>query len=545
MIQDRSCPFGAYSICNTNVTAKYMRSSTPMPACNHTEWQFLKAAGQLATVGNVSDACNVQLNKYCKVNGNFDKACQIVPKHCPAHTNGLPCSGHGNCNQLTAICTCDSAWYLDDCSNSTCPVSDFGDTDCNPPHGSCNKRIPICECAPGRYGTTCEFSTCPGNCSGHGSCVARTGQCVCNYPWSGAACDHWQWYVTPVVKHHSDQEYDMFDLDLRWWNITRWEYYTIEVNTNLTDTLSNQQFTITLMKERLGVYATEQYWDGKSYPTDHAFHRSISICPLDIATVDPRYNWKIGVKALPNTPYQLQFNVTKTLIPLDEDFIVETYGYRYLHIDHLPQHQANYTYMWLDIEILDGGFNSISVRPDTCPLEEHENSHLLKPKDWTRSTIFDTWGYIDTHTSSTVSNYTSGNSSGNSSTQTGREYNSTYAPSTQTNRYRLELWSCGAPTGTYFVAIDARAKYVKAKLRATIGVNDHRCQTIVPPMREEILVTFGEVVERSFPIVIGFVVFVFLLFLAVRYCIRQAAVSAAHRKRIDMVILPTLAFTFV
>merc|ERR1712159_716211 len=100
--------------------------------------------------------------------------------------------------------------------------------------------------------------------------------------------------------------------------------------------------------------------------------------------------------------------------------------------------------------------------------------------------------------------------------------------------YRIEIWDCSSAVGEYIVMIDTRGRHFKGTAYAQIRHNDHRCQTIVPPMREEILVTFGEVVERSFPIVVGFVVFVFLLFLAVRYCIRQAAVSAAHRKRIDM-----------
>lgn len=358
---------------------------------------------------------------------------------------------------------------------------------------------------------------CPSNCSGHGSCDPWSGGCTCIYPWGGDACDLWQWYVNPVAQVHSANEYDVFDFDLRWWNISRWEFHTLEVTANLTDQLANQGFGLTLMKERVGVDASKQYWVSQQYPPDHELHRSLAVCPLDLQDEDPRYVWKVGVKSMPNTPYTLQFNVTKTEIPLNEDFIVETYGFRYLHIERFVGHEANYSSMWLDIEVLDGTFENIRVSPTVCPIDEHETDHHLEPKDWTWTTIFDSWDY---HVASGLNT-------------TNRTYNSSYDGGGGTNRYRLELWDCSSRAGYYFVGVDARGGYLKAKMHATINHNDHRCETIVPPMREEIIVTFGEVVERTFPVVVGTIVLVFLLFMAVRYCVTQRAIINAHKKRLD------------
>lgn len=598
-----SCPFKRQEdVCMMDIMFK------PVPVCNASDWAALKEADLLSQgtattpiATDVSDICTSHLRQYCYVNGLVDKACSLVNITCPTKSGAsAPCSGHGSCNRLTGICKCDPMWFLDNCSSSVCPISPFGLRDCNPPFGSCNPLIPACECVPGSYGETCEFKTCDGNCTGNGSCDPTSGVCTCEYPWGGPTCSENIWYVHPVSKIHSAEVYDNVTVDLTWWNITRWDYHSLEVNLNLSDTLINRELVVTLFKERLGViHKTEPHkmmvWTAQAYPIDHILSRSISVCPNDFLVEDPRYKWVIGIRAPAGTPYTIQFNITKTLIPLTitpivsmpmptngtnvtnttyttntinntnatsapttnapttnaptneptnvnmtntsanysnittvtafnstnitelvvGEFVVETYGIRYMHFERLVEHQQNHSFMWLDIEVLEGSFNSIRVLKDTCPVATNTEYHYLMPRMFSWDTEYSA---LETALDFNLSTWPT-------DTPTGE--------TTSTNRFRLELFDCSSPAGVYFIAVDARTKFVKAKMSARVYANDHRCQTISPPMREEILVTFGQVVELTAPIAIGVLVLGFILFFVIRYCVIQNRISASHRERID------------
>lgn len=97
------------------------------------------------------------------------------------------CSGHGFCNKLTGVCTCDSTHTGSDCSLNVCTPSCQNGGVCNvDPLGGPN----YCDC-PAVYadGANCILCQCHhgGKCSGSGgsaTCVCPTGPA-----WSGTLCD--------------------------------------------------------------------------------------------------------------------------------------------------------------------------------------------------------------------------------------------------------------------------------------------------------------------------------------------------------------------
>ena len=120
-----------------------------------------------------------------------------VPQ-CPGAASGQLCSGHGDCEKKTGVCSCDDGWAPPDCSKrlSTCPF--VADADGVPQQcsgvGVCHDGA--CVCPEGREGANCgvAVTVCPGNsleCGGHGECKANeTGgrHCVCDAGYSGDAC---------------------------------------------------------------------------------------------------------------------------------------------------------------------------------------------------------------------------------------------------------------------------------------------------------------------------------------------------------------------
>merc|ERR1740130_1852171 len=61
--------------------------------------------------------------------------------------------------------------------------------------------------------------------------------------------------------------------------------------------------------------------------------------------------------------------------------------------------------------------------------------------------------------------------------------------------YRLEIFDCSSEVGEYVLMVETGGQHFKGTAFVQLFNDDHRCTTIVPPMREEILVTFGQVVE--------------------------------------------------
>jgi len=200
---------------------------------------------------------------------------------------------------------------------------------------------------------------------------------------------------------------------------------------------------------------------------------------------------------------------------VQREVVVEAYGIRYMHFERLVEHQQNYSFMWVDLEVLEGRFNSIRVLKDKCPIDANKEYHNLLPNMFSWNTEY-------------------------SAKEVALNFNisewPTFTPigeTTSRNRYRIELFDCSSAAGVYFMAIDARKGYVKARMTARVYHNDHRCQTISPPMREEILVTFGQVVEITAPIAIGVIVLLFVLFFSLRYFVIQSRIIQAHKDRID------------
>merc|ERR1711871_779303 len=99
--------------------------------------------------------------------------------------------------------------------------------------------------------------------------------------------------------------------------------------------------------------------------------------------------------------------------------------------------------------------------------------------------------------------------------------------------YRIELFSCNDVVGEYFVSIDTQGKYFRGVAYAQLIENDHRCVTIVPPFRLQVLVTLGEVIRLAFPAVIGFAVLVFLAVRIGRYCYVSRMVALRHKERLE------------
>jgi len=191
--------------------------------------------------------------------------------------------------------------------------------------------------------------------------------------------------------------------------------------------------------------------------------------------------------------YTLQYRIVETLIPLKTYFQIETYGKRYLSFTRTAEHQQKITTMWLDIHVEEGDFDSIMVQREICP-----EAGVVPMKEMTNNDT--TW-------------------------ITQWKQNGT--------TFRIELFECSDPVGEYFVAIDTRGKYFRATAYAEVIEEDHRCVTIVPPFRLEIVVTLGEVLRLAFPAVLGFAVVTFLAIRIGRYCYVQRMVAKRHKERLE------------
>jgi len=461
----------------------------------------------------VSRECEQHLQQYCAFHGLQDKACILVNKTC-ATSNGLPCSGHGACDTLsTGICHCEKFWHkqkwqLDwqsDCSFGDCP----GDSTCSFPNGKCDHSTGLCVCNDISYGPRqqCEYKRCPNDCMGNGECDKLLGRCGCYYPWAGPKCDYNMLFPHPVTRIKSADVFDIYRINMT--HADRWTLYNIEATATCEDPLLNQEFGLFIMKERAPTTvpyerAIAPQWTSKPspegvamfktlYPHDHKLWRSLSVCPTEVRREDPRQVWNIGVAAPPGMRYQLQFRIVESLIPLNLDFQVETYGIRYYYFTHLAAHQRKHSTMWLDIHVEAGTLFKVSIVKDICPEAGVIPMKQLDAQDTTWSTK---WGENGT-------------------------------------TYRIELFSCGDETGEYFVGIDTAGKYLRATAYAQVIEDDHRCATIIPPWRLTVVVQLGEVIRLVFPAVIGFFVFTFLAIRIGRYCYVSRMLAKRHKERLE------------
>merc|ERR1719163_2736789 len=132
--------------------------------------------------------------------------------------------------------------------------------------------------------------------------------------------------------------------------------------------------------------------------------------------------------------YNVQFRMVESLIPLNKEFTIETYGKRYLYFTRTAAHQAKYSTMWLDVHLEAGSVDTMAVTTNICPDDGIIPHRYLTYKDTTWSTRWKQNG----------------------------------------TTYRIELFSCSDPVGEYFVGFDTRGKYFKATGYAQVIEEDHR-----------------------------------------------------------------------
>lgn len=98
---------------------------------------------------------------------------------CPSNEDGVPCSGHGMCED--GDCFCKPWWGGDRCGVRICASPDCSG------HGSCGAEGK-CTCHQGWKGEGCGVKVCADpTCSGHGECDGAA--CVCDDGWIGESCE--------------------------------------------------------------------------------------------------------------------------------------------------------------------------------------------------------------------------------------------------------------------------------------------------------------------------------------------------------------------
>jgi hypothetical protein len=130
--------------------------------------------------------------------------------------HGNPCHGHGECRN--GKCICAPPFIGNVCQSKVCPIGrgklecsgdgmcgEDGACHCPPGRGgiACEKDIclndcmgmgicrnKVCFCPEGRSGDDCSTIDCPiKGCSGHGKCDNNKGICMCEEDYSGDGCE--------------------------------------------------------------------------------------------------------------------------------------------------------------------------------------------------------------------------------------------------------------------------------------------------------------------------------------------------------------------
>jgi len=115
----------------------------------------------------------------CQV-GYGGEACE--KRICPGVDQ--PCSGHGECNEVTGKCFCKLPWEGRLCNVSNCYNN-----------GIWKANLSKCICLNGYTGKMCELKSCARyptsefECSDHGICNHTTGTCECNVGYTGINCE--------------------------------------------------------------------------------------------------------------------------------------------------------------------------------------------------------------------------------------------------------------------------------------------------------------------------------------------------------------------
>eukprot|EP01052_Picozoa_sp_SAG31_P005829 SAG31_NODE_262_length_18842_cov_22.033346_12_plen_1436_part_00 len=108
---------------------------------------------------------------------------------CPNH-----CSGNGICDFSTGICDCYMEPYTGmplpqpACAMTVCPLGTASGLPCDA-RGDCNFATGECTCTIlGASGPSCSYWVCLNDCWGQGRCDRNTGVCYCDDGWSGIDC---------------------------------------------------------------------------------------------------------------------------------------------------------------------------------------------------------------------------------------------------------------------------------------------------------------------------------------------------------------------
>ncbi|KAK5584265.1 hypothetical protein RB653_005873 [Dictyostelium firmibasis] len=139
-----------------------------------------------------NSTCNGYL---CDINGfcqckdkSYGDACQY--KNCDS-LNSLNCTGHGDCNSTTGVCTCFTGYHESDCSLKYCPKGPNGFECSGNVNGKCNNDG-TCSCNSPFFGNDCSSLPCPifnsKECSGHGTCNNTIGKCNCFTDYHESDC---------------------------------------------------------------------------------------------------------------------------------------------------------------------------------------------------------------------------------------------------------------------------------------------------------------------------------------------------------------------
>ena len=89
------------------------------------------------------------------------------------------CSGHGDCDHGTGLCSCAPFYKSANCSALLCPGNCTGHGKCFL-NGTCScERAPSVAAPHGYELADCSGLSCPMGCSGHGLCL-QDHSCLCS-----------------------------------------------------------------------------------------------------------------------------------------------------------------------------------------------------------------------------------------------------------------------------------------------------------------------------------------------------------------------------
>ncbi|KAJ5079347.1 ras gtpase-activating protein [Anaeramoeba ignava] len=136
---------------------------------------------------NTTVQLQIQFHKNLDIRKDTGYSFQFL-EYCPGYPSDT-CGGHGTCDPVEAVCTCQEGWAPPNCTEPACIEGGYP-VNCSF-HGTCNNQTNLCECDPGYDGWDCEIDICIDdlqNCSGNGTCLFEPSHCNCNPANNGTYC---------------------------------------------------------------------------------------------------------------------------------------------------------------------------------------------------------------------------------------------------------------------------------------------------------------------------------------------------------------------